>query len=90
MKTQFETLKNGKVAVTVWANTSTKEIYPANRNSFGYNALVSNDEFYKKYDKNMKRNAPKSPLGGSYSYSFKSMEEIGFQLVMRGDDPLWN
>ena len=34
MKTNFELLKNGKVAVTVWANQETKEIYPANSNSF--------------------------------------------------------
>lgn len=90
MKNLFELLKNGKVANNVWANVTTKEIYPANRNSFGFNALQASFEsdFYKKYGKDMKLNSPKS-RNGAFSYSEKSMNESGFVLVKRGEVPLW-
>lgn len=90
MKNQFETLKNRNVAVTVWAKPDTKEIYPANRNSFGYNALQAayDSEFYKKYGKNMKLNQGKGDYTKFY-YSAKSMNEAGFVLVLRGQKPLW-
>lgn len=89
MTTTFVTLKNGNNAVTVWANPTTKEIYPANRNSFGYNAERNyNDAFYKKYGKNMKTNQGNADYRRFY-YSAKSMQEIGFQLVTRGERPLW-
>ena len=39
MKTSFDLLKNANNATAVWANVNTKETYPANRNSFGWNAL---------------------------------------------------
>lgn len=91
MKNQFSLLKNGKNAETVWANAETGEIYPANRNSFGYNALQAGyeTEFYKKYGCNMKLNRPNT-RHGRYSYSARQMQEIGFKLVMRGSEPLWN
>lgn len=90
MENQFKTLKNGKVAVAVWANPTTNEIYPAHRNSFGYNALQAgyDSEFYKKYGCNMKLNSPNT-RHGSYSYSARQMESIGFKLVTRGEMPLW-
>ena len=88
MKTQFELLKNGKVSTAVWANPTTKEIYPANRNSFGYNAQYRHDEFYAKYGKDMKTNAGKVARG--LFYSQRSMENAGFKLVTRGQYPLWN
>ena len=86
----FEILKNGNNATTVWANPTTKEIYPANRNSFGYNALQAayNSEFYNKYGKDMKVNQGKSNYS-QFSYSAKQMTEIGFQLVKRGEKTLW-
>jgi hypothetical protein len=89
MKTTFTTLKNGNNAETVWANPTTKEIYPANRNSFGYNALsVIGDDFYNKYGKSLKTNQGKSDYRKFY-YSAKSMESVGFQLVLRGTKILW-
>lgn len=90
MENQFKLLKNGKVAETVWANFETKEIYPANRNSFGYNANQASydSEFYKKYGCNLKLNQGKSDYTKFY-YSAKSMESIGFRLVKRGDLPLF-
>lgn len=90
MKNQFELLKNGKNANAVWANPETKEIYPANRNSFGYNALQAGyeTEFYKKYGCNMNLNRPNTRYG-QYSYSARQMEAIGFKLVMRGQSPLF-
>lgn len=88
MKTQFELLKNGCVATTVWANPTKREIYPANRNSFGYNAEYHfGDEFYNKYGKDLKVNPGKVARG--LFYSARSMESVGFQLVMRGKLPLW-
>lgn len=88
MKT-FELLKNGNVAKTVWANKETKEIYPANRNSFGYNAqFILADWFYKKYGKSMKTNQGKKDYTKFY-YSAKSMKEAGFELVLRGEKPLF-
>ena len=88
MTNTFNLLKNGKVATAVWANPTTKEIYPANRNSFGYNAQHRyNDEFYQKYGKDLKLNAGKVARGRFYSQ--RSMESVGFKLVMRGDIPLW-
>ena len=89
MATSFDLLKNGKVATTVWANQKTKEIYPANRNSFGYNALyILGNEFYEKYGQNLKTNQGKSDCR-KFFYSAKSMNSVGFQLVMRGSYPLW-
>ena len=89
MKTTFELLKNGKVATAVWANPSTKEIYPANRNSFGYNAEYHfKDEFYLKYGKYLKINQGRVDYTRFY-YSAKSMESVGFQLITRGQYPLW-
>ena len=88
MKTTFVTLKNGKNAENVWANILTKEIYPANKNSFGFNALKKYDDFYDKYGKNLKTNQGKSDYTKFY-YSEKSMQSIGFQLVKRGEMPLW-
>ena len=88
MKAQFDLLKNGKNAITVWANAETKEIYPANRNYFGYNALKKYDDFYDKYGKNLKTTQGKSDYTKFY-YSEKSMNLIGFKLVMRGENPLW-
>jgi len=90
MKTTFDLLKNGKVQITVWANAATKEIYYANRNSFGYNAIWHlGDAFYKKYGNKMKVNQGKSDNRMFY-YSAKSMENAGFRLVKRGESPLWN
>lgn len=89
MKTKFDLLKNGSVAKTVWANLETKEIYPANSNSFGYNALLSrNDLFYKKYGCNLKISWTKS-VHSLPCYSAKQMQSVGFELVKRGDKPLW-
>ena len=89
MKTQFELLKNGNSAATVWANPTTKEIVIANRNSFGYNMLRGMDsEFDKKYGNNMKINQCKGNYR-AFSYSAKSMEEAGFKLVKRGTVALW-
>jgi hypothetical protein len=90
MRTSFELLKNGNNATAVWANPTTREIYPANRNSFGWNALFGGDNsaFYQKYGKNMKLNSAKSRYGAP-SWSYRQMNEIGFVLVMRGDKPLW-
>ena len=89
MTTKFELLKNGNVAKTVWANPTTKEIYPANRNSFGHNAEYRlGDDFYMKYGKNLKQNQGKGDYSRFY-YSAKSMESIGFKLVKKGDQPLW-
>jgi len=89
MTTTFEIMKNGLNATTVWANSTTKEIYPANRNSFGFNACHRiGDEFWQKYGRNMKVNQGKSDYRSFY-YSAKSMQENGFQLVRRGENPLW-
>lgn len=89
MKTQFEILKNGKVKVTVWANAATKEIVTANRNSFGYNYMKGIDsEFDKKYGCNLKSEQGKSNYRYFYN-SAKSMQSVGFKLVMRGEKPLW-
>lgn len=89
MKTTFDTLKNGKNATTVWANPTTKEIYPANRNSFGYNAEYHlGDDFYNKYGKNLKTTQGKADCRKFY-YSAKSMESVGFKLVLRCENPIF-
>ena len=89
MKTNFDLLKNGKVSKTVWANVETKEIYKANSNSFGYNALMDrDDDFYKKYGVNLKISWTKS-YHSLPCYSAKQMQSVGFQLVKRGELPLW-
>ena len=89
MKATFDILKNGKNASNVWANPTTKEIYPANKNSFGFNAVhCIGDEFWKKYGRNMKINQGKSDYRMFY-YSAKSLQEIGFLLVKRGENTLW-
>jgi hypothetical protein len=82
-------LKNGKVATTVWANLKTKELYIANRNSFGYNALsIVGDWFYAKYGRGMKTTQGRADSSKFY-YSAKSMENAGFQLLKRGEVPLF-
>ena len=86
---KFSLLKNGNVAQTVWANLETKEIYPANKNSFGVNAqYILGDWFYQKYGKNLKTNQGKSDYTKFY-YSAKSMESVGFKLILRGSKPLF-
>lgn len=89
MKNQFELTKKGTVKVTVWANPTTQEIYPANRNSFGYNANYDiTTEFYAKYGKNLKTSQGKADARKFY-YSSNEMRKAGFQLVYRGSYPLW-
>ena len=89
MKTNFDLMKNGSVSKTVWANPETKEVYPANRNPFGYNALLDRgDDFYKKYGVNLKVSWTKS-AHSQPCYSAMRMQSVGFQLVKRGDSPLW-
>ena len=88
MKTKFDLLKNGKNSQSVWANAKTKEIYPANKNSFGYNAQKRFDDFYEKYGQNLKVNQGKSDYHLFY-YSEKSMQSVGFELITRGEMPLW-
>ena len=91
MTTSFELLKNGMNAKAVWANPQTKEIYPANRNSFGWNACAADygTPFYEKYGRNMKINQGRGSNYRNYYYSARSMQEMGFKLVMRGENPLW-
>ena len=89
MKTNFDLLKNGNVSKTVWANAETKEIYSAHQSSFGYNALMDyQDEFYKKYGHKMPVSWTKG-LHPMPCYSAMQMISHGFQLVKRGDSPLW-
>jgi hypothetical protein len=90
MKNTFELLKNGKVATAVWANPTTKEIYPANRNSFGWNArqIIGND-FFNKYGKDLKTTQGRVDYR-SFFYSARSMESVGFKLILRGQMPLWD
>jgi len=89
MTTQFEISKKNTVKVTVWANPTTQEIYPANRNSFGWNAeRVIGDEFYKKYGFDLKHSQGKADFRKFY-YSANEMRKAGFQLVQRGQSPLW-
>lgn len=89
MKTTFTTLKNGKNAIAVFANPATKEIVLANKNSFGFNVETRIDvEFDSKYGKSLKTNQGKSDCRRFY-YSAKSVESLGFQLVKRGENPLF-
>ena len=89
MKANFDLLKNGNVSKTVWANPETKEIYPANSNPFGYNALWDRgDDFYKKYGHKMSVSWTKG-LHPMPCYSARQMQSVGFRLVRRGDSPLW-
>ena len=89
MENSFSTLKNGKVSASVWAKKETKEIYPANKNSFGFNAVQDfRTEFYNKYGCKMKANQGKSDTSKFY-FSQKSMNEAGFILVKRGENKLW-
>jgi hypothetical protein len=88
MKSNFDLLKNGNVSKTVWANVTTKEVYSANRNSFGYNFIPDSD-FRNKYGKDDKLNQGKSNYS-QFTFSAKQMESFGFTLVMRGTLPLWN
>lgn len=89
MTNKFETFKNGKVRVTVWANQTTKEVVIANRNSFGYNYMKGIDaEFDKKYGCNLKSEQGKSNYRCFYN-SAKSMQSVGFKLVKNGEMPLW-
>ena len=89
MKANFDLLKNGKVSKTIWANVETKEVYPAHQSSFGYNALMDySDEFYNKYGHKMSVSWTKG-LCPRPCYSAKQMQSAGFQLVKRGESPLW-
>lgn len=89
MKANFDLLKNGKVSKTIWANVETKEVYPAHQSSFGYNALMDyRDEFYNKYGHKMSVSWTKG-LRPMPCYSAKQMQSAGFQLVKRGESPLW-
>jgi hypothetical protein len=89
MKNTFDLLKNGKVATAVWANPTTNETYPANRNSFGWNAeRVIGDAFYQKYGVDLKTTQGRVNYR-RFFYSAKSMESVGFKLVLRGELPLW-
>lgn len=89
MKTTFTTLKNGKNSISVFANPTTKEIVLANKNSFGYNVETKIDsEFDSKYGKKLKTSQGKSDCRKFY-YSAKSMESLGFQLVKRGENPIF-
>lgn len=89
MNNAFELLKNGKVATAVWANPATKEIYPANRNSFGWNAeYFLGNAFYDKYGKDLKTTQGRVNFR-RFFYSAASMESVGFKLVLRGENPLW-
>ena len=90
MTTQFEILKNETNKVAVWANPTTKEITIANRNSFGYNVHKGTDQdFAKKYGCILKYNQGKGSNYRNFYHSANSMNEIGFQLVLRGEKPLW-
>ena len=90
MKSTFDLLKNGKSAQTVWANPTTKDIVMANRNPFGWNYFQQGDEdFRKKYGYDMKSTQGKGSNYHYFYHSAKSMVEAGFQLVKRGDSPLW-
>lgn len=89
MKTQFDLLKNGNNAQTVWANPTIKEITIANRNSFGYNLLCGLDQdFRNKYGIHLKSNQGKGDYRKFYN-SAKQLESLGFKLVKRGEKPLW-
>jgi len=73
----------------VLVDPETKEIVIANRNSFGYNLIAGYDpEFDSKYGRNMKKNQNKGNYR-NFSYSEKSMNEVGFKLVTRGEIALW-
>jgi len=85
----FEISKKNTVKVTVWANPTTQEVYPANRNSFGWNAECNKqDEFFAKYGKYLKLSQGKADWRRLY-YSANEMCKAGFQLVQRGQSPLW-
>lgn len=88
MKAAFETLKNGKNAVTVFANKTTKQIVKANRNSFGHNVICGLDEDFGRLAINLKKNQGKADYR-QFTYSQKDVESLGFELVKRGEMPLW-
>lgn len=89
MTTQFNLLKNGKNSENVWANPTTKEIVKANKNSFGFNMVLGSDsDFDKIYRYKLNSNQSKTN-GSKFSYSYKQMESLGFQLVKRGETPLF-
>mgnify|MGYP003613906598 CR=1 FL=1 len=89
MKTNFDLLKNGKNSQAVWANKETKEIVVANRNTFGYNCTRGFDaQFDRKYGDNLKTTQGRGNFHYFY-YSANSMQSVGFELVMRGNQPLW-
>lgn len=88
MKTIFTTLKNGKNSESVFANPSTKQIVSANKNSFGFNVICYKDREFDALATNLKRNQGKSDYT-QFTYSQRDVESLGFQLVKRGDLPLW-
>jgi len=86
---QFDLQKNGKVAVSVFANAETKEIVSANKNSFGFNHIQQiGSDFYSKYGKNLKTNQGKRDYT-QFTYSEKAMNSVGFVLVKRGENPIF-
>ena len=88
MKNQFETLKNGKNAQTVFANPTTKQIVIANKNSFGFNVICGSDKEFDIIADGLKRNQGKSNYS-QFSYSEKAVESLGFILVKRGENILF-
>jgi len=88
LTSEFRLMGNGKVAVAVWANPSTKEVYPANRTPWNFNAPHSLDGFYAKYGKGLRLSQGKGNYRAFY-YSAAQMRALGFQLVKRGESPLW-
>jgi len=90
MKNQFETLKNGKNAKTVFANPETKQIVVANKNSFGHNVICGSDVEFDNLARtyNLKRNQGKSDYT-QFSFSQKDVESLGFILIKRGDSILF-
>lgn len=90
MTATFRILKNGKNAVTVFANPTTKQIVLANRNSFGFNVSAGIDKEFDElaYNNNLKKNLGKNFRNG-FSYSRKDVESLGFVLITRGETPLF-
>jgi hypothetical protein len=91
MKATFNLLKNGKNAISVFANETTKQIVEANRNSFGYNVILGLDKEFSDLARNtpgVKMNQGKSNYR-QFSVSKNDMEKMGFKLVLRGENPLF-
>jgi len=89
MTNQFNLLKKGNNSDNVWANPTTREIVKANKNSFGFNMVLGSDsEFDKIYRYKLSSNQSRAN-GSRFSYSHRQMESLGFQLVKRGEKPLF-